>query len=875
VALARATGAATEEGGLTGATCAVTRRSPGNRQGGGARTVVTAGLVSLAFAGSHLGPMSSGTSRPAAAIAAAFAAAALLVGRSSRARDAGCRGSVREAALRLAPLALAAFAILLIPRAPVDWPLPLATLALLLLDLAAQRRGLAEEALPLRPVWAAGLVLCGFDLLTAHSPSAWVLVESVSRRGTAALGRLSGAGTNLGPSVAAIPLLVLVLAFLAARLVAARRERGAIALAFAWVVLLAAAGWSLGVPLLLRAYNAVYGATALRSVADMPVPSYPASVAVFLPLSLFVAWLAPVVLLAGGAYAPREARFAEVAPRAGDARPVLRHLLVASTGAVTAFLIAQPSLRLPGPEARPVVTLLDGGMVNWDVPSPSSQGLENAGMFGLLPRYLQAAGFDVRVRKDALAPASLASTRVVVVINPKAALSDDERAALQAHLRQGGGLVVLGDHTDILGIMEPLNGLLAPYGIAFRFDSAFTPGHWHNDAGFLPGPLTRRLDDANSRFQQSTGASLSVCCGAEPVALARWGFSDAGDRDNKDNAFLGDYIYQAREPLGDLPVVAMSRLGRGRVLVFGDTSAFQNIALPHSFEFVARVMQTAAGSERGAARALAPLGIVAFLAAAFVLAFRPRPRHEAAAAFLGGTLTGLALAGAAAATLEPPRPALGGRLAIVDTAHFNNASLDLWDARSLSGLNVNLARNGWLPVIDRDGDPRWLEAAQVFVTVAPRRPFSTAEVARLRAFAERGGDVVLAVGWEEAKGSRTLFDAFGLSIAPVPLGPVPVLRKIADPEVYRRLQIEPHFSSAWPVEGAAPPRDEILYASDAYPVVVRRPIGRGRLTIIGDGRFFLNKTLEEEGSSWQGNVAFLRRLFPRPSDPMVAQEAAR
>jgi hypothetical protein len=95
------------------------------------------------------------------------------------------------------------------------------------------------------------------------------------------------------------------------------------------------------------------------------------------------------------------------------------------------------------------------------------------------------------------------------------------------------------------------------------------------------------------------------------------------------------------------------------------------------------------------------------------------------------------------------------------------------------------------------------------------------------------------------------------------LGPVPVLRKIDDPEVFRRLQLEPHFASAWPVEGTDAARDEVLYAAEGYPIVVRRALGRGALTLIADGRFLLSRTLEQEGAAWQGNVAFLKEILQR------------
>ena len=151
-------------------------------------------------------------------------------------------------------------------------------------------------------------------------------------------------------------------------------------------------------------------------------------------------------------------------------------------------------------------------------------------MFGMLPRYLAAAGYETRVDPAGLTTDLLAASDVVVVINPTESIPEDQRRDLGRFVERGGGLLVLGDHTDLSGTMTPLNELLEPFGIAFEFDSAFTPNHWHNNSGFFPGPMTRGLDDANSRFQQSTGASLALRHGAEPVATARWGFSDAGNR---------------------------------------------------------------------------------------------------------------------------------------------------------------------------------------------------------------------------------------------------------------------------------------------------------------------------------------------------------
>lgn len=827
------------------------------------RTTATLGLLALALAGGHLGPFAGTTGRFMAAVLVIVLGATELLPRSGAAH--------RWPSRLLAFAGFVAVASVAITRSPVpEGPVAGAALSIALVAIAARWFGRRDTAC-LEDLAAAGLLLAAFTLATQRVPAVWIGADAAVRAATGALGRLGGAGTILGPTVAGAPVLALVVAYLLVRAFrAGRREAAASVLALAWVVLIALVAWAAGVPLLLR------GTIALRrllgNAADgMPLPGWPSGAAVFLPLGIFAACALVIALIAPGR---REAAAggapASVPPIVLVAGAARRPILLGLLAALFAGLAGWPAIALPGREAHPRVTFLEPGVGNWDVPTFSGQGLDRVGMFGLLPRYLEAAGFTVTKAGRAIDPPLLSESDVVVVINPVEAIPEEGRLRLEDFVAKGGGLVVLGDHTDLMGIQGPLDGLLAHYGIAYRFDSAFTPHHWRNDAGFLPGPLTRGLDDANSRFQQSTGASLAVGPGAEPVATARWGFSDAGDRDNADNAFLGDYIYQASEDLGDLPVVALARRGRGRVVAFGDTSSFQNIALPMSAPFIVRAFEVAAGGDRAVPRALRPWAIAAFALLALVAIRRrafsrmaPERAETAApiAAACAGLLLGLAVAGL---TVRAPWPATGvtdGRLAVVDAAHHNDISLDLWTPDALAGLAMNLARNGYLPVVHRERGAALLEAAAAYVTVAPRRPFRRGEIAALRALADRGGEVILACGWEEKGPASSLLEAFGFDVAPIPLGPVPVLRKIHDPEVFNRLQVDPHFAEAWPVEGVEAGRDEVLYASGEYPIAARRPVGRGGFTLIADTRFLQNKTIEEEGAAWSGNIAFLRKVL--------------
>jgi hypothetical protein len=711
--------------------------------------------------------------------------------------------------------------------------------------------------------------------VTGLSPAAWLVIDAVTRRATSALGSWTGSQTSLGPSVAGVPGLLLLFVFVLARAVDARAGAGLTIVGLVWLGVIALFIWGLGVPVLIRGFLAA-SQILNGPAAGIPIPGYPASLAVWLPLVLFLAELCAVLVLAPRAHdEPGDV----TDPARGPAAAVpastitkLRPLTVAAVMAALALVASLPRIAFNEPRVRSRITILDKGMVNWDVPVQGRLGLERSGMFGLLPRYLEAAGYSVRLDHDAFSQASIDRTDVLVVINPAERLTAEEHARVERFVDGGGGLLVLGDHTDIGGIMTPLNELLEPYGISYLFDSAFTPSHWRNNAGFIPGPLTRGLDDANSRFGQSTGASLRLRAGAEPVATARWGFSDAGNKENRDNAFLGDYIYQAREPLGDLPVVALCRHGRGRVLVFGDTSSFQNVSIAFSWPFIERVFLTASGRNLAAVAWLSPLALLGWCAALVALGLRGGLQLRGPA--LAGTWAGLLLAGLVARVAENPVPALGGPVAIIDAAHDNRVHLGLWDGESLAGLAVNLARNGLLPLVDRDGSASLLKTARVYASVAPRTGFSAAEVRRLRTFAEGGGEIVLGLGWEAKSGAGSLLAMSALDLAPVPLGPVPILRKIADPEIYKRIEEDPHFADAWPVEGVQS-SDEVLYASAGYPIVVRRPMGRGGFTLIADSKFLLNRTLEQEGAAWRGNIVFLERFFTHLSKGQSVSRPAR
>ena len=117
------------------------------------------------------------------------------------------------------------------------------------------------------------------------------------------------------------------------------------------------------------------------------------------------------------------------------------------------------------------VVFYNKGYLNWNVPVYGLYGRGGGGMFGLIPDYLRWRGFNVSL-EDSLTTAVLNRTGLVVFINLMDPLSESEETALHRFVKEGGSLLLLGDHTGMANIRNPSNRLLEPYGIELNFDSA-------------------------------------------------------------------------------------------------------------------------------------------------------------------------------------------------------------------------------------------------------------------------------------------------------------------------------------------------------------------------------------------------------------------
>lgn len=509
-----------------------------------------------------------------------------------------------------------------------------------------------------------------------------------------------------------------------------------------------------------------------------------------------------------------------------------------------------------GSETRKDVVFYNSNL-DWEKPAFGRYGLENTGMFGLLPEYLVSRGYQVR-QVSQLKETELQDTGILVLINLDHVLDQNAERVIWDFVDKGGSLLVLGDHTGLDHILKPYNQLLERVHIAFRFDSAIpVRERWVASLALYPHPITRGVH-ANE-VQVNIGASLAANSPARPLIIGRYGFSDQGDIKNEQQGYLGDMKFNPGERLGDLTLAAEAGYGRGKVLVLGDTTAFQNCTLSHSYRFVDQVFGWLARSGKIFAEPYQSIILLVFLLA-FLLVFLKQflPNPGIVLYFSLGILVVLGIANYyPASPYQMPRSS-SMNTALIDGSHLNRYNLEPVSPDNIYGLITNLIRNDYFPYMMPDFSGASLDAGKLLVIIAPAKPYSTGELKAIKDYLAEGGMVLIAAGWEPSGATEGLLKEFGISIVNKPLGRTTALGEGRPCNLW----------SGWPVVD----RDQTMQVlAEAYrePVIVFKPWGQGGVIVIGDADFLLNKNLEAAYGYDQNNILFFRDMLNKTERRLV------
>ncbi len=741
--------------------------------------------------------------------------------------------------------------------------------------LADSHRGAARSMLS---SVASGILLWAILAIVSRSNTAiWRLTEHCGLWMGDVAGRLSGTQLSIGSSFGAVPLLMLLAILYALWLkTASGRRLGRAVLAIVLVV-----GAHLGyLHLLARSPDLI---AALPEVAERPFEhpytpppwAWSAAVNTLLPWNLPL--LAAIVhssllgLLFRWSRWPIHDTTDQHAPKIGDCCPRMNSWLRGTGGMVVLIVLAVTvtlvsDLAWGRSDLAGKVILANGqGRVDWRQPVHDRYGRQSAGMFGMLPEFVQSLGGELRIvqRWD---ENELSEADAVVLLHPTNELSAACREHILAYVQRGGRLLVVAEpHLRQGDAVSDHNEVLAGTSISVRRDVAvpMTSG-WQHALQVTSHPATANIHRRLNHHFSGIGSSLEIRWPARPVLIGRWGWSDPGS----DSLFTGVQRWEIGERLGDLVLVAEQSWGRGRVLVIGDGHSLTNEGGFRGYWFAGSLL---AYLVDGTSDRLAWGRQILLLVLALGLIVALLTRSQPGCQWMVATVLALGIAiwqpiNAHATRIVPDgrllvddRDRIASRLAYVGGSHAEAYSDATWSIDGIEGLALTLMRNDLLalhlPRLTREH----LSAAGVYISLAPSRTFSTAERRMLVDFVKRGGILICTVGAEESRGSRALLADFGIRVPP---SPVPTVSTDFEPEPMGRtralyLRVEQpdgavhdlgvNFFAGWPVEWIGDQGEVMVYGHGERPLAVRRSFGQGKVVVIGDSGFALNKNLEHFG----------------------------
>jgi hypothetical protein len=224
-------------------------------------------------------------------------------------------------------------------------------------------------------------------------------------------------------------------------------------------------------------------------------------------------------------------------------------------------------------------------------------------------RYLQQYYDMSRIlESDAIDDARLGGCDVLVIKMPTQRYGPDEVAAVQRFVERGGGLLLIGDHTNFEGLATTMNDILRPMGFIYRDDLLFGFHYRRHRPGEKDEWGEEREQRATSDARQPRIEALPseqlnqnplvphpamqfvppmgfcVSCSIDPgwsrgrAAIVNTGLWSMGPDYHSDNYFpIPEHCPEMR--YGAFIQLWAARHGEGRVLAFTDSTVFSNFCV--------------------------------------------------------------------------------------------------------------------------------------------------------------------------------------------------------------------------------------------------------------------------------------------------------
>ena len=376
--------------------------------------------------------------------------------------------------------------------------------------------------------------------------------------------------------------------------------------------------------------------------------------------------------------------------------------------------------------------------------------------------------YRLDVGMAAFTPSLLDSYDVVVIKTPTVTFPEEELRALEQYVRKGGGLFLIGDHTNVFGTSSNLNPLATRFGLRFNYDSTYdlptgALSYYrpptllaHPCTVHMPGMLFATSCSIDSRPWDD---HMIVGYGLRAVPL------DYSQRNyfpqvNREKDYESGFVNQ----------MVGRRLGRGRVAGFTDSTVFSNffMFMPGKPELFLGTLEWLNRTNRwGFVNPILLLAGLIVVGAALRGGVAPRmlDRMLLAAGVVAGVSLGLQLADACKRSAYAAPVARDPITRVAFDLELSRIHMPVWrlTARNQEpGLSTFFVWTQRLNIVP-SAHPRLadaLGAARAVVIANPSRAISVREASRIVQYVQGGGRVLLM--FDPVNGAENVHELLGM-----------------------------------------------------------------------------------------------------------------
>ena len=221
--------------------------------------------------------------------------------------------------------------------------------------------------------------------------------------------------------------------------------------------------------------------------------------------------------------------------------------------------------------------LIDEGHSDWEWTTRKFDtewyGQQSTYNYYCLAEYLKCF-YQVAQKTETLTENVLKDYDILLLKTPTEPFSNNEIEAIKIFVKNGGGLFLIGDHTNVFGITTNLNPIATKFDLRFNYDGQYDISgelSVYRRPKILPHPAVQRMP----AFLFATGCTIEAPLSADHIIIGTGLKSIYLDYSQK-NFFPRNAAQEETLEFGLFLQAAGTRLGKGRILGFTDSTVWSN-----------------------------------------------------------------------------------------------------------------------------------------------------------------------------------------------------------------------------------------------------------------------------------------------------------